>query len=75
MQKEHNEQIDYKYWLGLAAFVLSISTVIFYGGKSQQKLDNLIATTGKIEKQIPQLSERVDRHELRISLLEERTKK
>mgnify|MGYP003646015675 CR=1 FL=1 len=69
------EPIDYKYWLGLAAFVFSISTVIFYGGKSQQKLDNLIATTSKIEKQIPQLSERVDRHELRISLLEERTKK
>lgn len=75
MSKEHVEPPDYKYWLGLGAFVLSISTIIFYGGKSQQKLDNLIATTSKIEKQIPQLSERVDRHELRIALIEEKIKK
>ena len=70
----NNQKPDYKYSIAAAGFIITVSTIIFFGGKSQQKLDNLIVTTDRIERQIPQLSDRVNRNSERIARLEEVTK-
>ena len=66
---------DYRFWIGVASFLLTAGAVVFYGGKNAQKLDSIIEVSAKLEKQLPVMVERINMQDLRIAILEERLKR
>lgn len=63
------EITDYKYWLGVMSFLLTAGAVVFYGGKNAQKLDALIETNAKLERQLPVMAEKINDLQREVDLI------